>query len=167
MRKHVDNYSNLIEQIQFHLPHDKRWNDESINRRFIRNLEMAEWLPWIHAISDRIATMNPVELYSAIILDDEALHGPVDPPRKPISQHESAAKAEAAEVAATAASTTNEGRKGRTIVSNPTRPLTASTMTENFLPRATFSARKKNGVRTTRSANFALGQNIQQTNVRS
>jgi hypothetical protein len=49
MSKHIDNFSNLIEQIQFHLPLSKRWDDETVNRRFIKTLDQKEWLPWIRA----------------------------------------------------------------------------------------------------------------------
>jgi transposase InsO family protein len=76
MSKHVDTYSALIEQIQFHLPLEKRWKDETINRRFVRTLPVNEWLPWIRATGTRIASMTPAQLYSEILIDDEVLHGP-------------------------------------------------------------------------------------------
>jgi hypothetical protein len=82
MSKHIDEYSGIIERIQFHLPHDKRWNDESINYRFVRNLPMQEWLPWIRATGDRIAEMHPAQLYAEIQLDDEVLHGPSETPNE-------------------------------------------------------------------------------------
>src|SRR5208282_2271165 len=50
MNKHVNKFSNLLEQIQFHTPTDKRWSDETINRRFVRTLDQKEWLPWIRAL---------------------------------------------------------------------------------------------------------------------
>jgi transposase InsO family protein len=75
MSKHIDTYSGLIEQIQFHLPSTKRWNDGSINRRFLRTLNMSEWLPWIRATGDRIETMTPAQLYAEILIDDEVLYG--------------------------------------------------------------------------------------------
>ena len=42
MSKHVDDFSRLIEQIQFNNPPDKRWKDETINRRFIGTLDAKE-----------------------------------------------------------------------------------------------------------------------------
>jgi hypothetical protein len=75
MSKHIDVYSGNIAEIQFHLPHGKRWNDESINRRFVRTLPMTEWLPWVRATGTRIATMTPAQLYAEILIDDEVLHG--------------------------------------------------------------------------------------------
>src|SRR5271154_6851039 len=85
MSKHIDNFSNLIEQIQFHLPLGKRWDDESINRRFVRSLDQTEWLAWIRATGARIATMNPVELYAEILLEDEVIHGKPAPETKEAS----------------------------------------------------------------------------------
>jgi hypothetical protein len=75
MSKHIDDFSNLIEQIQFHLPHERRWDDETINRRFVRSLDPKEWQPWIRATGPRLAMMSPVQLYAEILLDDEIMHG--------------------------------------------------------------------------------------------
>jgi hypothetical protein len=75
MNKHIDDFSNLIEQIQFHLPLDRRWDDETVNRRFIRTLDQKEWLPWIRALGPNLKRMTPVELYADILLDDEVMHG--------------------------------------------------------------------------------------------
>ena len=75
MSKHVDNFSNLIEQIQYHNPPNKRWLDETINRRFVRTLDPKEWRPWIRSLGPAIETMTPVKLYSDILLDDEVMNG--------------------------------------------------------------------------------------------
>ena len=75
MSKHIDDFSNLIEQIQFHSPFDKRWEDETINRRFVRTLDQKEWLQWIHALGPSIAKMTPCNLYVDILLDDEVMNG--------------------------------------------------------------------------------------------
>ena len=75
MRQHVKVYSALVEQIQFHLPHDKRWKDETINRRFLRTLPVSEWLPRIRATGPRIGKMTPVQLYAEIQINDEVLNG--------------------------------------------------------------------------------------------
>src|SRR5271155_1595479 len=75
MSKHVDDFSRLIEQIQFNNPPDKRWKDETINRRFVGTLDAKEWRPWIRSLGLGIATMTPVQLYAAIQLDDEVMNG--------------------------------------------------------------------------------------------
>jgi hypothetical protein len=75
MSKHIDDFSNLIEQIQFHLPLGKRWDNEAVNRRFIRTLDQKEWLPWTCATGPRLTAMTPMQLYADILLDDEVING--------------------------------------------------------------------------------------------
>jgi hypothetical protein len=74
MSKHIDDFSNLIEQIQFHLPHKRRWDNETISRRFVRSLDPKEWQPWIRVTGPRLATMSPVQLYAEILLDNKVIH---------------------------------------------------------------------------------------------
>jgi len=85
MSKHVDDFSRLIEQIQFNNPPDKRWKDETINRRFVGTLDAKEWRPWIRSLGLGIATMTPVQLYAAIQLDDEVMNGGKPAERKEAS----------------------------------------------------------------------------------
>jgi hypothetical protein len=75
MSKHVDNFSNLIEQIQFHLPLGKRWDDETINHEFIRTMDQRDWLLWICATGPRLTAMTPMQLYTDILLNDEVMNG--------------------------------------------------------------------------------------------
>jgi len=74
MKKHVDNFSELIEYIQYHLPLEAKWTDLTINQKFFGTLELKEWLLWKCSYGATLKTMCPVELYAQICFNDEIVN---------------------------------------------------------------------------------------------
>src|ERR1700685_1080027 len=85
MSIHVDNYTRLVQQIQFHNPPAKRWEPDTINRRFLGTLDKKEWGPWILALGPRVDIMTPEQLYATIQLDDEIMYGEAETTKPEVS----------------------------------------------------------------------------------
>ena len=78
MDKHIDDFSRIMEQIQFHNPPESRWKKGTINRRFLGTLDKKKWQTWIRALGLSIETMEPEKLYATIQVDDEVMNGPAE-----------------------------------------------------------------------------------------
>jgi len=74
MKKHIDNFSELIERIQYHLPLEAKWTNLTINQKFFGTLELKDWLPWKRSYGATLKTMLPAELYAQICFDDEIVN---------------------------------------------------------------------------------------------
>src|SRR5436309_195484 len=74
MKKHVDNFSELIERIQYHLPLEAKWTDLIINQKFFHTFDLKEWLLWKRSYGATLKTMCPVELYVQICFDDKIIN---------------------------------------------------------------------------------------------
>ena len=72
MQAHIDEFSLLIEQLNYHLPPDEKWSDAKINRKFFSTLSYDEWGTYQDGLGDAIAMMKPSDLYARIKARDEA-----------------------------------------------------------------------------------------------
>src|SRR5256885_11163146 len=62
MAEHVDTYSQLIEQINYHLQSEEKWSNERINRTFFGTLSIDKWGSYEDGLGESIKTMIPSEL---------------------------------------------------------------------------------------------------------
>ena len=72
MAEHVDTYSQLIEQINYHLQSEEKWSNERINRTFFGTLSIDKWGSYEDGLGESIKTMIPSELYAMIKARDAA-----------------------------------------------------------------------------------------------
>jgi len=72
MAEHVDAFSQLIEQINYHLDSDEKWSNERINRTFFGTLSIDKWGSYEDGLGTSIKTMMPSELYAMIKARDAA-----------------------------------------------------------------------------------------------
>jgi gag-polypeptide of LTR copia-type len=59
MRKHADDFSELVDRIQYHLPLEAKWSKETINQKFFGTLDLQVWGPWMHSYGASLKTMSP------------------------------------------------------------------------------------------------------------
>ena len=72
MAEHVDAFSQLIEQINYHLDSDEKWSNERINRTFFGTLSIDKWRSYEDGLGTSIKTMILSELYAMIKARDAA-----------------------------------------------------------------------------------------------
>jgi hypothetical protein len=72
MSDHVDQYSQLIEQINYNLKPGERWSNERINRTFFGTLDSEKWGAYEDGLGDAINVMLPTDLYARIKARDAA-----------------------------------------------------------------------------------------------
>ena len=72
MAEHVDTYSQLIEQINYHIKSEEKWSNERINRTFFGTLSIDKWGSYEDGLGESIKTMVPSELYAMIKARDAA-----------------------------------------------------------------------------------------------
>jgi len=72
MAEHVDTFSQLIEQINYHLKPEEKWSNERINRTFFGTLSIDKWGSYEDGLGESIKIMVPSELYAMIKARDAA-----------------------------------------------------------------------------------------------
>jgi hypothetical protein len=72
MADYVDKYSQLIEQINYHLKPDEKWKIERINRTSFGTLNGEQWGAYEDGLGETINDMLPIELYARIKARDAA-----------------------------------------------------------------------------------------------
>jgi hypothetical protein len=72
MADHVNQYSQLIEQINYNLNSDEKWSNERINRTFFGTLDGEKWGAYEDGLGDTIKDMLPTDLYARIKARDAA-----------------------------------------------------------------------------------------------
>ena len=72
MAEHVDTYSQLVEQINYHLKPEEKWSNEHINCTFFGTISSKEWGSYEDGLGESIKTMVPSELYAMIKARDAA-----------------------------------------------------------------------------------------------
>jgi hypothetical protein len=72
MADHVDKYSQLIEQINYHLKPAEKWTNERINCTFFGTLDGEKWGAYEDGLSETINDMLPTKLYAWIKARDAA-----------------------------------------------------------------------------------------------
>src|SRR5438876_1353365 len=72
MAEHVDTYSQLLEQINYHLKPEEKWSNERVNRTFFGTISSKEWGSYEDGLGESIKTMVPSELYAMIKARDAA-----------------------------------------------------------------------------------------------
>jgi gag-polypeptide of LTR copia-type len=70
MANHIDNYSKLVDEINYHTKPSKKWNHERINRTFFGTLDQNQWGAYEDGLGDAINDIPPSELYSRITARD-------------------------------------------------------------------------------------------------
>lgn len=70
MADHIDNYSKLVEEINYHTKPSEKWNNERINRTFFGTLDQNQWGAYEDGLGDTIKDMPPSELYARIKVRD-------------------------------------------------------------------------------------------------
>jgi len=69
---HVDNYSQLIERINYHLKPTEKWSNGRINRAFFGTLNSEQWGAYEDGLAKTVNKMLPSELYAKIKARDTA-----------------------------------------------------------------------------------------------
>jgi hypothetical protein len=72
MADHVNQYSQLIEQINYNLNSDEKWSNERINRTFFGTLDGEKWGAHEDGLGDTIKDILPTDLYARIKARDAA-----------------------------------------------------------------------------------------------
>src|SRR5436305_6181647 len=72
MEDHINKYSQLIEQINYHLKPYEKWSNEKINRTFFGTISSDQWDHYEDGLGDSITNMLPSELYAKIKARDTA-----------------------------------------------------------------------------------------------
>jgi transposase InsO family protein len=72
MGDHIDKYSQMIEQIQYHLEPKEKWSNERIIRTFFGTLDGEKWGAYEDALGNTITDMLPTDLYARIKARDAA-----------------------------------------------------------------------------------------------
>ena len=72
MAEHVDTFSQLIEQINYHLKSEEKWSNECINCTFFGTLSSEKWGSYEEGLGTLMKTIVPSELYTMIKARDAA-----------------------------------------------------------------------------------------------